>query len=319
MTTISGVSTPILTLSSTVTGTFALNTVLYSSNTSLVSNVYIKSLYSGTLGVNTAQYVLSSLQTINVGISGSPLKFGFIGTYNTITFTDGFYNIDDINNYIQSYMITKNHYLYNTTLLQNQYFLNVYANTTYYANQFVLQTIPQSSLQYSTENSSSSFTSPTGFPYSSFGNSIQVVIPDKFSNYVGISAGTYPLLATNIDQSIISNITPVGSNVNSILIRCNLVNNDVSYPTDLLDTFYPNAYFGSNIVYQPYEKFVSIIGGTYSNMYVYFNDQDGNEIYAKDSNVMISLLIKTPCDDTPPIIMPPPTVVQTIQPIAFKE
>ena len=104
-TTTNGVTTSILTLSTTVTGTFALNTVLYSSNTGLASNVYIVSLISGTLGANNSTYLLAN-QSVSVGSSGSKITFGFIGTYNTITFTDGFYETTDINNYIQSYMIS---------------------------------------------------------------------------------------------------------------------------------------------------------------------------------------------------------------------
>ena len=317
MTTISGVSTPILTLSSTITGTFALQTVLYSSNTSLGSNVYIQSLNSGTLGINTSKYILSSSQTVNVGSSGTPFKFGFIGTYNTITFPDGFYEASDINNYIQSYMISKNQYLYNSTMLQNQYFLNLYANTTYYANQLILQTIPQSFLQYTTANASSSYTSTSEFAYSPFGNTVQVVIVDNFSNYIGLSAATYPSSPKNTDQSIISNITPLGSTVNSVNIRSNLVSNNACSPTDLLDVFYPNAYFGSNIVYQPpHEKWVSIVAGTYSSFYIYFTDQNNNDIVARDNNVMISLLIKPGYENVQAL---PPTIIQTIQPIAFRD
>ena len=317
MTTISGVSTPILTLSSTVTGTFALNAVLYSSNTSLASNVYVSSLYSGTLGTTGSTYILSSTQTVNVGSSGSPIKFGFIGTYNTITFPDGFYNVSDVNNYMQSYMISKKQYVYNSTLLQNKYFSNLYSNNTYYATQFVLPTIPTSTTKWNSANTDYSWTFPSGFPFSAKGYTSQVSVVANMTDYLGLTTGIYPSSYSSSDSNVLSNYSPNASYVNSIVVRCNLVNNNATAPTDVVDTFYPNTTFGSNIVYEPYyEKWVDVVSGTYNNIYIYLQDQDGNQIYARDSNVLISLLLKAP---DVPYIQPIQTIVQSIQPLDFKD
>ena len=318
MTTISGVSTPILTLSSIVnSATFALNTVLYSGDANLKSNVYVKSLYSGTLGAVGSSYILAN-QTVNVGSVGSPFKFGFIGTYNTITIPDGFYTVSDLNNYIQSYMISLNQYLYNSTLLQNQYFAYLYSNSTYYANQFILQGIPSSFTQYSTANPSSTYTLPTGFPFSALGYTPQISVVDFMSDYLGLLPAIYPSAPSSSSQSVISNYAPTGSYVNSVVVRCNLVNNNATSPTDVIDTFYPNTTFGGNIVYEPpYEKWVDIIEGTYNNLYIYFQDQDGNTIFARDNNVLISLLLKIP--NYEPVVQTIQTIVQPIQPLDFKE
>ena len=151
-----GVAT--LTLLTTVQGTFALNAVLYSSNSSLASNVYVVSLKSGTLGANNSTYVLSTEQTTSIGTS---FKFGFIGTYNSITITDGFYEVSDICNYVQSQMVSSNQYIYNSTTGQNYYFFYVYSNSTYYANQFILTPICSSLSQFTTANSGNTFTFPT--------------------------------------------------------------------------------------------------------------------------------------------------------------
>lgn len=323
MVTISGISTPVLTLSSTVTGTFALNTVLYSSNTSLGSNVYVKSLYSGTLGGVGSQYILGN-QTVAVASVGSPMKFGFIGTFNTITIPDGFYQVTDLNNYIQTYMISQNQYIYNSTLLQNQYFLNLFANSTYYSNQFILQSIPSSQTEWNTLNSGSTWTYPTGFAFSGLSYTPQVSIVANITDYLGLSAGIYPSTYSTSNASVISNITPVGSYVNSVVVRCNLISNDATTPTDILDTFYPNNDFGANIVYEPaYEKWIDLIEGTYNNMYIYFNDQNGNQIFARDSNVLISLLIKFgevyyDVPSAPPPIETP-VKVQIVNPLEFRE
>lgn len=318
MTTINNVSTPILTLSSIVTGTFALNAVLYSSNTSLATNVYVDSLYSGTLGVVGSTYILSSAQTVNVGSSGSTMKFGFIGTYHSITFPDGFYEVSDINNYIQSYMVSKNQYIYNGTLLQNQYFLNLYINSTYYANQFILQTITQSQTDWTNSYTDYSWSFPVGFPFSAKGYTPQIQVENNITDFFGLSEGIYPSSYSTSDDSVISNYAPIATYVNSVVVRSNLVNNNATSPTDVIDTFYPNASFGYNISYEPsYEKWVSVIPGTYNSIYIYFQDQDGNQIFAKDSNVLISLLLKSP--EMPVYIQPVQNIVQNIQPLDFKE
>ena len=51
--------------------------------------------------------------------------------------------------------------------------------------------------------------------------------------------------------------------------------------------------FGSNITYEPsFEKFVTVSDGTFNTFTFSFRDQNLNEIYAKDPNVSITLIIR---------------------------
>jgi hypothetical protein len=51
--------------------------------------------------------------------------------------------------------------------------------------------------------------------------------------------------------------------------------------------------FGSNIIYQPsFERFVTVSDGTFNNFTFSFRDQNLNEIYARDPNVSITLIIR---------------------------
>ena len=51
--------------------------------------------------------------------------------------------------------------------------------------------------------------------------------------------------------------------------------------------------FGANITYNPsFEKFVSMSDGTFNEFTLTFRDQNLNEIYAKDPNVSITLIIR---------------------------
>ena len=70
--------------------------------------------------------------------------------------------------------------------------------------------------------------------------------------------------------------------------------NRVTVPSDILDSMtITNTAFGTNIVYDPsFEKFVNIANGTYSGFTVTFRDQTLNDIYAKDPNTSITLMIR---------------------------
>ena len=94
-----------------------------------------------------------------------------------------------------------------------------------------------------------------------------------------------------------STITPVGSTVNSIIVRCSIVKNNVGSPNDILDSFPISAgtAFGTNINYTPnIEKYVKVSSGSFSNFILTFNDQNFNLLQALDNNILITILLKFP-------------------------
>jgi hypothetical protein len=77
-------------------------------------------------------------------------------------------------------------------------------------------------------------------------------------------------------------------------MQCSLISNRCTTPSDIIDSMPINdTSFGSNIIYNPsFEKFVSISDGTFNNFTFSFRDQNLNEIYARDPNVSITLIIR---------------------------
>jgi hypothetical protein len=141
------------------------------------------------------------------------------------------------------------------------------------------------------------FTTPSGwhgFPASTFCPTLTISATTGISNFgvfLGLSAGTYGGTASS--NSILSNITPVGSLVNAVTIRSNIVNNNVAMPSDIITSIPINATFGSNINYSPtFEQYVNIKSGVYNNITVSLTDQNFGTIFAKDPNVIITLIIK---------------------------
>ena len=100
----------------------------------------------------------------------------------------------------------------------------------------------------------------------------------------------------NANYSVNSPITPIGSYVNSVIIRCSLVNNRVGNPMDIIDSFtIGQTNFGANINYAPsVNKWVKLSSGTFSNFLISFCDQNLNLIQALDNNILITLLFKFP-------------------------
>ena len=86
---------------------------------------------------------------------------------------------------------------------------------------------------------------------------------------------------------------PVGSTVNSLVIRCSLVNNNVSSPTDIIDAFPINGTFGANLNYaNQIEKWIKLSPGKYNNFIVSIVDQNLNDISILDSNLLINFIIR---------------------------
>ena len=210
-------------------------------------------------------------------------------TFN-LTIPDGFYTMNDFNNYIQQYCITNGLYLINSSG-QNVYYLNFSVNQNYYAIQILLYTVPRSL--------PTGYTAPSNWiGYSTYTSdrTPYIVINNNLSDYLGFTAGQYPPTLPQItNYSILSNKKPpLASYVNSLIIHCSLVNNPVISPSDILDAFQiSNTTFGANINYTPnIEKYVKLTRGTYNSMVLYITDQNKNPIIMLDPNILITILFK---------------------------
>ena len=79
-----------------------------------------------------------SFFNINNGYyQNATMQYIFGNNTYTITFPDGFYQVSDLNKYIELYMINQNQYLYNATTGYNTYFIQLVTNVTYYSNQLI--------------------------------------------------------------------------------------------------------------------------------------------------------------------------------------
>lgn len=212
-----------------------------------------------------------------------PLGAG-ISTYNVVL-PDGFYTVSSIQAYIEQYCITNGLYLINSSG-SYVYYINLSVNQAYYAVQ-IIETLIPTSLPVG-------WTQPSNFVgYPTVSKTMGITISAGLGSIIGYTAGTYPVgqVATT-NQSFLSNTLVNATPVNSLVLRCSLVSNNVVFPSDVLDSIPINNTYGSNITYLPsFEKVVKIKKGIYSNFQLIICDQNNNLVSALDPNLLINLRI----------------------------
>jgi len=211
----------------------------------------------------------------------------------SITFPDGNYAVEDIQNYIQQQCIANNYYLVDNNGNYVFYTYLSYANN-YYKVQLLCSAVP-SVLP-------TSWTLPTAgtggwvsaLPTGGYCPQLQLASTGSISIIIGfIPNASYPSVRTVGSTNFLSGLTPQGSIVNSIVARCSMVNNKITAVTDILDGIPISSAFGYNINYEPsFERWVKINDGTYTTFNIVFSDQNLNTLYARDPNVAITLLLR---------------------------
>lgn len=213
-----------------------------------------------------------------------PLGAG-ISTFNVVL-PDGFYTVPSLQAYIEQFCITNGLYLINGSG-SYVYYMNLSVNPTYYAVQIVEALIPISL--------PSGWSLPSNFiGFPTVSKTMGINISAGLGSIIGYTAGNYPSTqVATTSQSFLSNTLVNATPVNSLVLRCSLVSNNVIFPSDILDSIPINATYGSNIIYDPsFEKVVRIKKGTYSNFQVVICDQNNNLVSALDPNLLINLRIE---------------------------
>jgi hypothetical protein len=253
------------------------------------------------LGNNTFQYTMPTSGTSTNTV--------------TVTIPDGFYTISDLNNILQESLFANNYFFYNSSSsgASNPEIIYPISFSQYspqYTNQIEFQYIPTSSNNVIAQFGFNWNWALATYPSTATCPSIIITgnVNSKsylFGNVIGFLSGTYggntyPSSSPTIldSQPVIvygntltnSNFPALGSNVNGIVVRCNLINNSITMPSDILDSFPINAQFGSNINYLPQNNNkVLLKEGNYNSIQFSLFDQNLNPLLLQDTNVLISI------------------------------
>ena len=274
--------------------------VLNSTNTTNQPNIFQYNFLNGAFVVNDGSELCISGITIpyswyniqqqyynNATFQYTFTEGAITTTYNVIL-PNGYYSVDTLNDYLQGQFVNQGLYLVDADG-NNVYYLALVYNVSTYSVQLLSFAVPTAL--------PAGYTNPAGliFPAPNPATPQLVILStSNFGSIIGFTAGSYPPAVQATNYSIISNTLPNGSPVNSIIVRCNLVSNNVISPSDILDSFQINSVFGSNINYSPnFEKWIKIKSGRYSNFTITFQDQNFNSIPILDPNCLITLLLRT--------------------------
>lgn len=207
--------------------------------------------------------------------------------YN-VTIPDGYYSISDLNTYLQSFCITNNLYLVDSSG-NFVYYIQFQENATYYSVQLNCYPVPIAL--------PGGWTNPGGLVLPLVASTPQVTIPsnNNFGTLIGFNAQTFPTAVQTTTQSKLSDFTPSVNPVENVIIRCNLVNNNISNPSDVLYSFNASGVgFGGLVTSQPYEYlYLDVTEGYYSQIEISFVDQQYRAIRIRDPSVIVQLSFKT--------------------------
>lgn len=214
----------------------------------------------------------------------------FSYTYNGVTYNvtvpDGFYTINDLNEYLQFHCLNTSKVYLVDGYGNNIFYMEFAENTSLYKIQLNVYPVP-SVLP-------SGYTNPNTIVLTGYCPQVNI-LNNNFRNIIGFAVGSFPSTSTvNTNQSFVSSFNPNLSPVNSILVNCNLVSNDVSASPSTIYSFSPNVTFGSNINVNVNEyAWIDVIPGSYTQFDITFTDQNYNQFQANDPNAIIQLLLKS--------------------------
>lgn len=205
---------------------------------------------------------------------------------HNVVMPDGYYEVVDLNAYLQREMVLNGHYLLDGAG-QFIYYLELLVNQTYYGVQMNSFPIPTAL--------PAGWSNPAGLTFPAVATTPQITISstNNFGTVIGLNAGTYPPVVQATDYSKLSDFTPQITPINSLILSCTLLNNKYSNPNTLLYSFTTQGTpFGSLISIQvPQFAFVDIVDGSYTDFTIQFFDQNLNRVFINDSNIVVLLVI----------------------------
>lgn len=239
-----------------------------------VSNVF---MYYSWDNINTSYG--NTTFSYNWIVAGVPTTF-------TINIPNGLYEISQINDFLQYNFIQNGHYLVNASG-QNVYYAEMIINATRYAVQTNTFPVP-TALPVG-------WTNPAGlvFPAATF-NPI-ITYPANFNQIVGYVAGfaTSQNLGVGTNLSYLSSTAPQVQPNSNLLISVSGIDNKYSNPSSIIYSVAPSVNFGALIIEKPAQfNFNKLLSGTYNQLRLQFLTNSGQQIFIRDPNMTIIMLIR---------------------------
>lgn len=232
----------------------------------------------------------------------------------SVTVPDGFYSIDDLNTWFQSFMLANGCYTWLTSDASQTpiFYIHFVANPTYYRTTIYATPVPVSGGLYSypanyanNNPPPSSGTIPScpgliiggvGLNFNSISYPAGSATPGvfSFSKTLGFTPGTYPPSGTSVAYNMNGQFAPMIETTNIINVELNCVSNSTISPNPrVVAQISPNVGFGSLITYQPFQPlWLPITDGQYESITIRFVDEFFNPLNNQDGNITGALKVR---------------------------
>jgi hypothetical protein len=273
----------------------------------------------------------NSVFNITAALNNNSFKYTWVdGSVKTVTITDGFYDVDALNDYLHQQMLNNGHYLIDNATGNFLWFLTIQVNVTIYAVQ--IQAYPMNATTYPIGASGATYKLPTFT-----GSMVAWVVPtanitpyieiqaNNLRTNLGFTAGFYPGTTVSSVITLTENtITVTGANVppaqsqittytaittltsqstpqitslTSFLMTCTLINNNYTIPNTLIAAFPPASAFAEQFIFAPNQmSFIDCQPGTYGSFSVQFFDQNLRQIAMQDNQIVVLLVLRSKSD-----------------------
>lgn len=218
------------------------------------------------------QTIYYSWRNITSAYNNNSFSYIYNGTTYPVNIPDGFYLISDINNYLEFTMGQNNHYVLDADG-NRIYFISIQTNETYYRVEISCDKIAVPS----------GGTNPNALVV---GSTMQLVIPNtNFKKILGFTNATYPTTPSTSNYSVVGTTVPIISSVSSVIVTCNLANNEYNRYRDIISVFTPSDTYGKLLKEEPKNLiWYSVFDGSYNSVSIKFYDQDYNPLQLLDKS-----------------------------------
>jgi hypothetical protein len=230
-----------------------------------------------------------SWDNINSSYNNNSFSYIWYDALGPATFAvnipDGFYELPQLNAYLQFVMIGNGHYLIDGNG-DFVYYLELAVNATSYAFEIRCDPIPTAL--------PGGWTNPSGLTFPAVASTPQFVFPaTNIQSLLGFPAGTYPTVTQATTYNQLSPNVPQITDVANVIVLCSLLNNRFQYPNTILFSFVPQGGAGAVIQVVPPEYiFVDVQDGYYNSFDIQLVNQDFLPLVIKDPQILIQLIFR---------------------------
>lgn len=217
--------------------------------------------------------------------------------YVQLSIPDGYWDISSIELFLQQQFELMGFYLVSADGQSNMFFVECLTNPQRYKTQINLFTIPED-LPYGfvmppnpcfalpSQSSSASVYFPSVNSYSKYGNLGKIF---GFNSNVILPLNN----DTTIESNNLSQVCPTVSPISTYIVCCNLVNNPLTVPSDvLMQLNLGSSKFGGIVPYNDYPEYIACEPQQASSIVITLYDENYNQLEINDPQFSMILSVK---------------------------